>query len=65
MGYFEDLDTKNMNWNTDGKIRIIDGGARLVPHIDNGIESDIYKGVIADVLALDWKHYKLYLLGGV
>ncbi len=64
MGYFEQIDTSKLNWKTDGEIRRVNGGLTLVPHI-NGTDDDLYKAIIEEVLALDWKHYKLYLVGGV
>jgi len=64
MGYFEQIDTSKLNWKTDGEIRRVNGGLTLVPHI-NGTDDDLYKAIIDEVLALDWKHYKLYLVGGV
>ena len=64
MSYFENLNLDSYNIKTDGKIRNIDGGLRFVPYI-NGVDDPIYKGCIADLLALDWSNYKLYLVGGV
>ena len=64
MGYFENLDLDNYNIDTGGKVRYIDGAFRFVPWME-GVEDEIYKGCLADLLALDWTGYKLYLVGGL
>lgn len=64
MGYWENLNTDNLNLKTDGRVRYVNGGLQLVPWME-GIEDTIYKGCIEDLLKLDWGTYKLYLVGGL
>ena len=64
MGYFEDIDKNNLNLLTDGEVRYVNGGFTLVPWMES-TDDEIYKGCLADLLNLDWKHYKLYLVGGL
>lgn len=64
MGYFEDLNIDNLNLETDGQVRYINGGLQFVPWME-GIEDETYKGCIEDLLKLDWSGYKLYLVGGL
>jgi len=64
MGYFENLNTKNLNLKTDGEIRYVNGGYTLVPWMES-TDDDLYKGCLEDLLKLDWKDYKLYLVGGL
>jgi len=64
MGYWENLNTDNLNIKTDGKIRYVNGALQLVPWME-GVEDETYKGCMEDLLALDWTGYKLYLVGGL
>lgn len=64
MGYFENIDKSDLNLLTDGKVRYVNGGFTLIPWME-GVDDEIYKGCLADLLNLDWKHYKLYLVGGL
>ena len=49
---------------TDGDQRYVNGNLIFVPYME-GTNDEIYKHYIEKVLALDWKHYKLYLTGGI
>jgi len=64
MGYFENLNIDNYNLDTDGEVRYIDGAIRFVPWMQ-GTNDPIYQGCLADLLALDWTGYQLYLVGGL
>ena len=64
MGYFENLDKTALNLKTDGEIRYVDGGYTLVPWMES-TDDEIYKNCLKELLELDWKHYKLYLVGGL
>ena len=64
MGYFENLNIKDLNLKTDGEIRYVNGGYTLVPWMES-TDDDLYKGCLEDLLKLDWKDYKLYLVGGL
>ena len=64
MGYWENLNTDELNIKTDGKVRYVNGGLELVPWIE-GTDDPIYTGCLSDLLELDWTGYQLYLVGGV
>ena len=64
MGYFENLNIKNLNLKTDGEIRYVNGGYTLVPWMES-TDDNLYKSCLEDLLKLDWKDYKLYLVGGL
>lgn len=64
MGYFENLNIKDLNLKTDGEIRYVNGGCTLVPWMES-TDDNLYKGCLEDLLKLDWKDYKLYLVGGL
>ena len=49
---------------TDGDQRYVNGNLIFVPYME-GTNDEVYKHYIEKVLALDWKHYKLYLTGGI
>ena len=64
MGYFENLNIKDLNLRTDGEIRYVNGGYTLVPWMES-TDDNLYKNCLEDLLKLDWKDYKLYLVGGL
>ena len=64
MGYFENIDKSDLNLLTDGEVRYVNGGCTLVPWMESTDDS-LYKGCLEDLLKLDWKDYKLYLVGGL
>jgi len=64
MGYFENLDKAALNLKTDGEIRYVNGGYTLVPWMES-TDDELYKNCLEELLELDWKHYKLYLVGGL
>jgi len=63
MGYFEELNIDNYNIHSDGELKYIDGLV-FVPWMQ-GTDDPIYQGCLADLLALDWTGYQLYLVGGI
>jgi hypothetical protein len=64
MGYWENLNTDNLNLKTDGEIKYVNGALQLVPWME-GVDDNLYQGCIDDLLKMDWVHYKLYLVGGL
>lgn len=64
MGYFENINKSDLNLLTDGEVRYVNGGFTLVPWMES-TDDEIYKGCLEDLLKLDWKDYKLYLVGGL
>ena len=49
MGYFENLNTKNLNLKTDGELRYVNGGCTLVPWMES-TDNDLYKGCLEELL---------------
>tara|TARA_R100000541_G_scaffold24733_2_gene34429 strand:+ start:1592 stop:2086 length:495 start_codon:yes stop_codon:yes gene_type:complete len=55
---------ENYNIETDGQIKNVNGSGMFIPFM-SGTNDILYKKYIAELLKLDWLHYKLYLVGGI
>tara|TARA_R110002020_G_scaffold74970_2_gene191237 strand:- start:261 stop:755 length:495 start_codon:yes stop_codon:yes gene_type:complete len=64
MGYFENIDIKDLNLKTDGETRYVNGGYTFIPWMES-TDDNLYKGCLEDLLKLDWDGYELYLVGGL
>jgi|TARA_B110000967_G_scaffold64259_1_gene66204 hypothetical protein len=55
---------ENYNLETDGAVKNVNGSFIFIPYL-KGVNDLIYKSYIKELLKFDWKHYKLYLVGGI
>jgi hypothetical protein len=55
---------KDYNLETDGEIKNVNGSAMFVPFM-SGVDDDLFKLYLKEILSIDWLHYKLYLVGGI
>ena len=59
--FFNDED---YNIETDGQIKNVNGNFVFIPYME-GLSDPLYKKYIKELVKLDWKHHKLYVVGGI
>ena len=55
---------EDYNHEKDGQIKNVNGGFMFVPYM-YGLNDDIYKKYIKELLSLNWLHHKLHVVGGI